>query len=219
MAELYRGYWPTVVAGDAKYHVKWDGRVELQHWVTPTQMARLPAVGGEALGQLVNKVKHQPGGTFYLNEFGHVVVPIWDDAEQQRSCYYAGRWDHLLEFRAGDISVSPRPPRGLLPGDQWFGPHVGIPYVLEASGLDIRYDSPVPGQPFLINRVKLSRLTSRSLAERLARRLTQYRGPGGGRIYINEAGAFFAPMNGGPTGFRYLGMLADDAWFPVPPEG
>jgi hypothetical protein len=41
----------------------------------------------------------------------------------------------------------------------------------------------------------------------------------GGRIYINEAGEFFAPTMTMSRNipYLYLGPLGDDQWFPPPP--
>jgi hypothetical protein len=55
-------------------------------------------------------------------------------------------------------------------------------------------------------------------ASQLAKRLRQVKGPEGGRVYINEVGEFFAPIDNrdGTVSYVYLGPLEDDPWFPAP---
>jgi len=55
-------------------------------------------------------------------------------------------------------------------------------------------------------------------AAALAHRLRSVKGFAGGRIYINEAGEFFAPIPGRSNNlsYLYLGPLGEDQWFPPP---
>jgi hypothetical protein len=64
----------------------------------------------------------------------------------------------------------------------------------------------------------LSDHVGRGAAAQLANRLRQIKGPQGGRVYINEVGEFFAPIDDGDSGvsYVYLGPLEDDPWFPAP---
>ncbi|WP_075164973.1 hypothetical protein [Chthonomonas calidirosea] len=63
----------------------------------------------------------------------------------QKSCdYLAGEYDRPLEFEfegkklTGDaVDLEGR---RLEPGDEWEGPHPGIPYRLAAGGRDIYYE-------------------------------------------------------------------------------
>ena len=83
---------------------------------------------------MVNAVKTElsgrEGGAFYINEFSSVLVP--DGAGQ--CSYWAGDYKETLEFRDGDLRVSPVATPGLRAGDPWMGPRVGIKYVLVAGG-------------------------------------------------------------------------------------
>lgn len=221
MAPEYKGYWPSVVAKDAKYHVTARGEVRLIYRESRDEELHLEIGGHRLLTDLVNgvKVSHSghPGGVFYLNEYGHVIVPAMVDDRQK--CYYAGTYREILEFPYQGVRYGPVPPNGLRPGDEWPGPHVGIPYILAPGGVDIRYESREQrGSGVLrIRRVWLSESVGPGYARALAGRLIETKGSHGGRIYINEAQAFFAPVEGSSgSRFRYLGSLGSEPWFPEP---
>lgn len=217
MALLYPGHVPATVAKDAKYsvvHGKGDRmQVRLVFRLSHTERELLTTDQHDALVKLVNEVKEEhvgvSGGAFYINEHGDVLVPA--DGEY----YFAGTYTDLLEFEFDDEVVSPVAPPGLEPGDPWPGPHVGIPYVLTAGATDIRCE--VKLSPTRIFRDHLSSHVGRPAAGRLAKRLSRVKGNSGGKIYINEAREFFAPI---PDGYQvdhvYLGPLGDDGWFPAP---
>lgn len=220
MGAEYPGHWPSVVAKDAKYHMTFDGQVKLVYRESKYEERHLLSAGHSALAAMVNDVKMagtgQPGGVFYLNEYGHVVVPVGREV----ACMYGGTCRDMLEFPYKGTLVSPVPPRHLQPGDEWPGPHVGIPYVLCAGGDDIKYRSKIPGHRLGFTWDFLSDAVSPSYAERLARRLVNVKGWSGGRIYVNEAHAFFAPVEvRGLYRHLYLGQLDDDPWFPEPRVG
>jgi hypothetical protein len=64
----------------------------------------------------------------------------------------------------------------------------------------------------------LSEFAGPEAAAALVRRLTVHKGWGGGRFYVNEWRAFFAPVDS-REGWRfiYMGKLEDkDRWFPKP---
>jgi hypothetical protein len=217
MAIEYSGHWPSVVSRDAKYHMTWNGKVQLVYRESRHVEEHLFAVGHSQLASLVNDRKKvatgQPGGVFYINEYGHVVVPVGPEA----TCHIVGIYRELLEFPYKGTFLGPVPPRHLEPGDEWPGPHVGIPYILSAGGDDIKYKTRVAGFPNRFEIHYLSEESSPSYAERLARRLGRVKGWSGGRIFINEARAFFAPVEiRGQYRYLFLGLLDDDPWFPEP---
>ena len=221
MAPEYRGYWPSVVARDAKYHVTAKGAIRLIYRESRDEELHIEIGGHRQLTDLVNgvKVAHsgRVGGVFYLNEYGHVVVPVV--ADERLTCYFAGQYRGILEFPYDGVLYGPIPPDGLRPGDEWPGPHVGIPHILAPGGDDIRYESREQrGSAVLrIRRVWLSESVGPGYARALAHRLLQVKGWAGGRIYINEAQAFFAPVDGfGGRRYRYLGSLGVEPWFPEP---
>jgi hypothetical protein len=162
----------------------------------------------DALVDMVNDVKIAvngvPGGVFYINEYRDVLV------KADRECYYAGNYPHDLEFDFDGTTIGPRAPAGLEPGDEWLGPHVGIRYVLTADGSDIKYTKVVGNRELT---VRLSEHVGQEAASQLARRFREFKGPGGGRIYINEALELFSPLG---EEYIYLGSLDEDAWFDPP---
>lgn len=211
---IYPGLCPSNVSKDAKYSVVSgaDGyEVRLTYRVSSRELALLTTDDHPDLVEMVNAVKNelsgQSGGAFYINEFRDVLVPAGGD------CYFAGIYEHNLEFDFDGPSVSPVAPDDLVPGDAWLGPHVGIRYTLEAGGKDIRYEKRSGNRVLL---VKLSDEVGKTAATALATRLARVRGTEGGRIYINEASEFFAPPRNDGSEFIYLGHLEEDDWFPQP---
>lgn len=71
---------------------------------------------------MVNVIKQEingvPGGVFYINEFGDVLVP----GQEAGTCHWAGHYVNTLKFTFGDGYLSPEAPAGLRPGDKWPGP-------------------------------------------------------------------------------------------------
>jgi hypothetical protein len=164
---------------------------------------------------MVNAVKEEmvgtAGGAFYINEFRHVIVPA------DRDYYYAGTYEAPLEFKFEEKVIGPKAPANVRPGDEWPGPHAGIPYILTAERTDIRYESEPRSN--VIRRELLSASVGDAAAASLARRLARYKG-GSGRVYINEAREFFAPVQDTSRWtYLYLGNLGDNPWFPEPRTG
>ncbi len=219
MTLSYPGLIPSNVNKDAKYSVvtRQAGGMEVRlvYRVTARERELLTTDRHDALVAMVNQVKveetDQLGGAFYINEYFDVLVPT-----QAGGCFYAGTYEKLLEFDFEGGIISPRPPTGLQPGEPWPGPHVGICYKLAAGGNDIKYERLV--RPGRIQEYRLSDYVDQRAAAQLANRLRQIKGSQGGRVYINEVGEFFAPMNDGDgdVSYVYLGPLEDDPWFPVP---
>jgi hypothetical protein len=211
----YRGNAPRAVSRDAKYRVtreEGEWTVELQYTLDSSSYELLTTRDHPDLVEIVNNAKQAvngaPGGAFYVNEFGQVLVPSTEGDH-----YLAGTYSELLEFDfQGDV-VSSLPPRDLSPGDEWRGPHVGIPYTLTARGDDIRYEAQFAN---IREQRHLSDEVGKDAASSLAGRLAVHK-PSGGRIYINECREFFAPIDGGDAvHYVYLGPLGSDPWYPPP---
>lgn len=214
----YPGNWPGNISKDAKCSVAYSGgdsmRVRLIYEINNFERELLTTSDHPELVEMVNAVKeehnHAPGGAFYINEYRHVVVPAGLD----NTYYFAGTYEAPLEFDFEGAKLGAAP-RGLKPGDPWVGPHVGIPYTLTAGANDIRYKVDVT--PTRERRMHLSEVAGAGAAMKLASRLGRFKGESGGRIYINEARHFFAPLyKDRLTEYIYLGELGDDAWFPEP---
>ena len=225
MAERYQGYVPSNVARDAKYSIKHDldgvMKVHLIYRSGPRERALLSTDLHPQLVNMVNEVKREvqgaAGGVFYINEFRHVLVKTAD-----RECYYAGSFpdsDPPLSFRYDDTrEVSADPDPDLEPGDLWPGPHAGIKYKVTAGGEDISYEH--EEQPRRWREYRLSDYGTAGQVRSLMARLVAHKGAHGGRIYVNEERAIFAPVpdEGGELAYIYLGRLEpDDPWFDPPP--
>ena len=210
----YDGYSPSVVSKDAKYSVTASGEVRLVYRLDGRTKELLSTDRHPQLVNVVNAVKVElngnPGGAFYMNEFGDVLVPDG----QGGPCYYAGHYDRTLEFDYNGGTLSAVAPKGLESGADWPGPHPGIPYVLIAGGQDIRYvvRTGTRETTFL-----LSDDVGSSNARATASRIAAIRGTNGGRFYINERCELFTPVaDNGSVRFVYIGHLEDSAWFDAP---
>ena len=212
---IYRGNRPAQVVKAAKYSVVHGtaGKFEVRliYVLDKREKMLLTSSDHPDLVAMVNKVKEEvngaPCGAFYINEHRQVLVPAGPEY------YLAGDYERLLEFRDGSNTIGPKPPVGTQPGQPWRGPRPGIPYTLAAGGDDVYYEEETERRT--VRRVMLSDFVGAAGARRLAKRLAQHKGSGGGRIYINEAKEFFAPVaNGeGSYDFVYLGWISDDGWF------
>ena len=214
----YTGLSPQRVNRDAKYSVTAGGAIRLEYRESLRVRYLLTTEDHPDLAELVNGIKVEwtgtRGGAFYINEFQYVLVPDGSGGP----CFYAGQFDGELIFKEGTLEVAARAPHGLAPGEDWPGPHVGIPYVLNASLTDIRYDK-VDGRRK--ETVYLSDTADSRQVRELAQRLGDHKQSPGGRFFINEAYEFFAPVREGDDWvYRYLGPLNldDDPWF-MPPDG
>ncbi len=222
---IFRGNCPTNVSKDAKYTVRIDkdrktsvigltyNAGDDERWYTTTEKH-------PGLVKIVNDVKisrgNPPNGSFYINEYKQVIVPVIDTKDY----YLAGIYEERLEFKfEGNIlSGSPIDLQGnpIKPGDKWVGPHPGIPYRLAAGGKDIYYKS--HPRPNVEKKVILSKARSPQIAAEVADKISKYKGHSGGRFYVNEYRSIFAPIKEDEGwNFIYIGELDMDKWFP-PPE-
>ena len=210
----YRGNTSKAVGKEARYTVKLDGKVQLTYGVSSDQRALLTIDGHDELVDLVNEAKRrggaqQGGGSFFINEYRHVLVPT-----QSSGILFAGIYTRDLEFDYGDSVISPVARSGIERGDVWPGPHVGIKYTLTAGAADIRCELETGGG--VVQRVLLSESAP---PERMVDLLKMCRAvkPQGGAIYINEARELFAPAEHGEVYERlYIGHLGTKPWFPEP---
>ena len=220
MATLFPGNCPHNVSKDAKYSVRRsDGRVGLTYCTADDERWHMTTTAHPALANMVNDVKRThgsgPNGPFYINEYKQVIVPVGDAAQY----FFAGTYNEPLQFEFDEKRISGEPldfdGTPLRPGDTWEGPHAGVPYVLTAGGDDVYYR--VFPRPDVEKRVKLSAERSRTVAEQVARLLSAFKGPGGGRFYVNEFCSVFSPINGAEgLHYIYIGQIDLDSWFPNP---
>jgi hypothetical protein len=233
---MYRGLWPQVIGKLAKYSVRFvDGawKISVMYEVGEGLLALAVEGAGNAAADQINAAKQrlqgQPGGTFYVNEYRHIIVPI--NAKGGVVYHYVGRLESDFKFvyNGQQLSTKPITPDGkpLQPGQAWLGPRPGIPYVLAAGGRDIYYETPAltnddPPQlmPMTTRKVQLSKvLKDNTLLGRATGKIAAVKGSQGGRFYVNENCAIFTPHNRGDgNGIEYIycGMLDLAAWFPEP---
>ena len=84
-------------------------------------------------------------------------------------------------------------------------------YTLAAGGNDIYCRVEIDNREVDVKLSEQAGVQANFLAERLA----ETKGTDGGRIYINEARQFFAPVGQGEApSYLYLGPLDEEPWFP-----
>jgi hypothetical protein len=217
---VFKGNCPNNVNKDAKYTVRSGPTGPIvsityntrdgEKWYASTELH-------PELVAMVNAVKSAHGGglngSFYINEYQQVIVPVVGNDEY----YLAGTYSKRLrfEFEGKILSGEPIDWQGnpLSPGDAWVGPHPGVPYVLKAGGTDIEYRfSPRPNVEKV---VKLSKVIDPAKALSMAAKIREHKGYSGGRFYVNEFRSIFAPIKEGyEWQYIYAGELDLDKWFP-----
>lgn len=221
----FMGNCPSAASKDAKYSIrdKAGETVVALHYRTPDGERWLATTREHPqLVQMVNAVKlairSAPKGAFYINEYKQVIVPVGPEKEY----YLAGEYDAPLEFvfernfLTGDAKDFDGRP--LAPGDEWFGPHPGIPYILTPGGQDVYYRAQL--RKDVIKEMKLSAYCGKEEARLFAQRLLAVKGFQGGRFYINEFLQLFAPVEQGRAWrYVYIGkQTPEECWFPKPHE-
>lgn len=217
---IYEGNCPKSISKDTKYTVKlYDGEYVIGIVYESDEGELWYPVNEKHsnLVEMVNKIKNtvtgSPGGAFYINEYKQVIVPTTVD----NTYYLAGEYNIHLQFVfennliSGDaINLDGTP---ILPGDEWKGPHVGIPYILTAGAKDVRYE--YEPRPQVKRRVQLSKYQSPEIVRDICMMLHKHKGYEGGRFYINEFLHIFAPINNVELNYVYIGKLESiDDWFP-----
>jgi len=236
MPTLYRGLWPQNIAKLSKYTVSFiDGQWRVTVGYDLGDGLRFLAIEGadSGLAAMVNAVKTaiagQPGGAFYINEYRHVLAPV--ASGRTADYYFAGicHGDFSFPFEGHQLTTKPVDGAGrpLAPGQKWYGPRPGVPYVLAAGAKDIYFESPALTdddpprvRPQTTRRVRLSKILGDRLAvDRATRPLAAIRGHQGGKFYVNEHGAMFTPVaagDGNGLDYVYCGQIDRTAWFPEP---
>ncbi len=216
----FKGNWPSNVKKDAKYTIRLgpDGPVVAIIYEAEEDERWHPTTDNHPrLVKMVNDVKiahgGQPNGSFYINEFRQVIVPVVGDQRY----FLAGEYHEPLRFDFEGKRISGEPfdldQNPLSPGSKWVGPHAGIPYILAAGGADIYYKySP---RPQVEKKVRLSKKIGPEFAASSASRMRDVLGFQGGRFYVNEFGSIFSPVHTGIAWeYLYIGQIDLANWFP-----
>jgi hypothetical protein len=219
---VFRGNCPRNVAKDAKYGVRSSPKgpvIALTYSTTDDERWYMTTEAHPALVAMVNGVKtaqgNPPNGSFYVNEYKQVIVPVTDS-----DLYYlAGTYDKPLrfEFEGKTLSGEPLTLDGdpLSPGDEWIGPRPGIPYVLCAGGQDIKYT--ISPRPNVERTVLLSKQVGPERALQVAALIRAIKGHSGGRFYVNEWRVIFTRIEeASDWRYVYIGRLdPEESWFTV----
>lgn len=211
------------VSKDAKYAIRrgegGEPVVSLTYSTEDDEKWYMSTESHEQLVEMVNDVKKgkcgSPNGSFYINEYKQVIVPV----AGTKDYFYAGEYREPLrfEFEGKTISAEPIDSAGqiLSPGDDWTLPVPGIPYVLAAGGQDIYYTS--NPRPNVEKKVKLSKDQDPQVAKEVASAISKFKGHAGGRFYVNEFAAIFFPVSNDAEVRRvYAGQIDFDKWFNRP---
>jgi|TARA_B100000315_G_C14487395_1_gene545836 hypothetical protein len=221
---VFQGNCPRNVKKDAKYSVKSGVNDPIVGIIYETREDERWYVSTEdhpELVKMVNDVKtslgQPPNGSFYINEYKQVIVP----AVGTEKYYLAGTYERPLEFKFESKIISGEPVdldgNPINPGDNWFGPHVGIPYVLCAGAKDIRYTT--KPRPNVEKDIKLSNVIGKESAKSVAGKIRSCKGYEGGRFYVNEFCSIFAPIQADDEfKYIYIGKLNLQQWFPAPSQ-
>jgi len=217
----YEGCLPGIAKNEAHYSVVSDGgrwRVRLIHYTEEgTRADYFCTEPHTTLVELVNSAKREltrlrqsderEGGRFYVDEYWRVLVPsvggIWAVLDK--------KYGRALCFPLGPnrVPLCPCPSPGLMPGQTWAGPRVGIPYRLIRGDICRWCERQDGSQSF----DSLAYHRGPRSAAKLAARLLEVLGGREGRVYINQCKAFFAPpVDGRP--WIFLGTLGTYDWFP-----
>lgn len=205
----YDGPRPKVSGRQGRYKVNLNDQIEALYPIVSGMRAVLTTEQHPQLLAMVNAVKQTAGGSrggpFLINEHKQVLVPT------SAGWFVAGTYEEIIEFELDGEIISPEPPPDLSPGDHWPGPRVGMTYTLAAGGNDIYCRVEVGNREVDVKLSEQAGVEANFLAERLA----ETKGTDGGRIYINEARQFFAPVGAGEAPpYLYLGPLDEEPWFP-----
>lgn len=218
----FKANCPRNVNRDAKYSVRRDGKKDVITLIYNTKDGERWYATTNEHPRLINMIANvrrefnqQPYGTFYINEYKQVILPIIRESEY----YYAGEYDQPLIFDFEGKQISGRPVdfygNPLQTGDEWIGAHQGIPFILVAGGNDIRYERTL--RPNVIQKVHLSSFIGKQKTKAIIEKIIPFVGFQGGRFYVNEFGAIFRPLyDEDNLKYIYITQINFDYWFPKP---
>lgn len=150
----WAGHYERIPGDTTTFRVDIHNRISIS-WDDPQSGGRLrsPARSSEdtlKLGAAVNRAKLRygsySGGSFAINEFGQVIVPVRGTGER----YLVGTVEGSLLFRSQDDGTyfTLDAPEGIRPGQIWHRPYVGMAFHLARRGaiyrmLDEEGDRPI----------------------------------------------------------------------------
>lgn len=177
------------------------------------------------LVDMVNRAKRSLGlgygGAFYINEHRQVIVP----SRSGDAYYIAGNFYGALRFDVDGRILSGEPldadREALVPGAPWTGPRLGFPYLLASGGNDVMCSNTttVRGRA-TETKQRLSDYIGAKRGAAVAGTIRKVKGPAGGRFFVNEFRAAFAPIQKGcDWQFVYVCQIDLADWFPPANQG
>ena len=214
--EYWRGRYARVPGEKSVFHLKhYDGRRRAAiYWQTDEGTATCYALESEPEQQLARAVESAKrmasgggGGSFVINEFGQVLVPSSNGGGVR---VLAGQLHGNLLF---DNPFDPDSPidlsdtEGLVAGDPWKLPYVGMPFLLTAR-------REITFQHF--SEDGKERLFPPAQDKNLADQIYSVRGSGG-RFIVNPAGVVLTKRQdfeqGGQWSPVFVGHTNSNKWF------
>lgn len=216
----WEGHYDKPVGKEPVFHVTWDGEIricqnlEWDRYLFPAVMDS----DARALARAVNDCKARysyngnPGGSFCINEFGIVLVPISTGGNGYILPQAIGRWTGELRFQTAAPKYPGFADNGSIfslntdmePGERWPHPYIGMKYHLAERG-HIYY--------------KLDEADERSYPkapkgnDEIIRRLRRIRGYGSLSFLVNNHGIVLTKVNDDPV---YVGRIDMKSWYPDP---
>lgn len=136
---LWKGRYKRPKGEESAYHVGVDNRIEVR-WRNGAEDLTCPVEATPAarqLAQAVNATKRRrcglAGGAFVINEFGQVICPIQKTFDR----FLVGQASGALRFEDAfeeGVYRSIGDDTGLVCGDDWPLPYIGMQYQLAAGG-------------------------------------------------------------------------------------
>lgn len=204
---IWNGFYARIPGRSPVFHARADGSgdIEWSPWRSDeTLKSTMVADSGviemiEAINQAKSEKTGSRGGSFHINEYGQVLVPI----AQSKDKYLVGELNGYPEFvdpRSGRL-FNLAAPLSARTGEAWDLPYVGMPFKFDTEGQvsrertsdDIReQESPLRHD------------------SSLAAKLMQLRATGG-RMLINLHGVVLTKMDGDKPIF--VGEIDPSKWF------
>jgi len=204
---IWNGFYARIPGKSPVFHARADGSgdIEWSPWGSDERL-RSSIIADDGINEMIeaiNQAKSEKtgsrGGSFHINEYGQVLVPIAHSQDK----YLVGELNGYPDF------VDPRSgrhfnlaaPRGARTGEAWDLPYVGMPFKFNTEGQLSRERT---GDDIREQESPLRHDSS------LAAKLMQLRATGG-RMVVNLHGVVLTKMDGGRPVF--VGEIDPNKWF------
>lgn len=203
------GHYDKPLTKESVYHVTYDGKINISQFdgmqgYRNLYLAVMDASARE-LADRINRCKriysynNAPGGSFCINEYGIVIVPIAGGYNNYVMPKAIGRWTGTLEFTDGRKFFSLD--KDMKPGVVWPYPYLGMKYHLARRGY-IYY-----------NKDKTAFPRAPEGNDAIIRKLQEIRKGGPITFLVNDHGIVLTKSINGPV---YVGRIDMGSWYPDP---